>query len=169
MTAAGKERKQSGGLAYDYDVRGLVEAAREARLHSYSPYSHFRWERRCLRRTAGFIRAAISKTRPIHPQTARSAPPFLRLYPRESTLFAPLQSPAVRRAAAGRNRDFCPPCGVCRQVMMEFCSPKTFEIVLAVQGDAVSNPTLEEPSAGRIGPGNLDGNDYNSVEIYYNV
>ena len=27
--------------------------------------------------------------------------------------------------------DFCAPCGVCRQVMMEFCNPDTFEIILA--------------------------------------
>lgn len=26
--------------------------------------------------------------------------------------------------------DFCPPCGVCLQVMMEFCNSETFQIIL---------------------------------------
>ena len=31
-------------------------------------------------------------------------------------------------------KDFCAPCGVCRQVMAEFCDPETFRIVL-MNGD----------------------------------
>lgn len=28
-------------------------------------------------------------------------------------------------------KDFCPPCGVCLQVMMEFCDTETFQVILA--------------------------------------
>lgn len=31
----------------------------------------------------------------------------------------------------GRLLDYTPPCGVCRQVMMEFCHPDEFQIILA--------------------------------------
>lgn len=31
----------------------------------------------------------------------------------------------------GELRDYCAPCGVCRQVMMEFCEPEEFQIIMA--------------------------------------
>ena len=39
--------------------------------------------------------------------------------------------------------DFCPPCGVCRQVMTEFCT-KDFEIILARDYDDYKVYTLEQ-------------------------
>ena len=45
--------------------------------------------------------------------------------------------------------DICAPCGVCRQVMMEFCDPKTFEIVLAKVDNALN---VEKITANDIEP-----------------
>lgn len=36
------------------------------------------------------------------------------------------------------------PCGVCRQVMMDYCDPKTFKIVVAIDEDNYEEYTLEE-------------------------
>ena len=36
----------------------------------------------------------------------------------------------------------CPPCGVCRQVMLEFCGPD-FEVILAVNGQQYEVYTLD--------------------------
>lgn len=50
----------------------------------------------------------------------------------------------------------CAPCGVCRQVMMEFCDPKTFKIVLANGDKEPLEYTLEELLPLGFGPSNLD-------------
>ncbi|MEG1706704.1 MAG: cytidine deaminase, partial [Clostridia bacterium] len=40
--------------------------------------------------------------------------------------------------------DYCAPCGVCRQVMAEFCDPYSFEIVLAKSYDEYQVYTLAQ-------------------------
>ena len=49
----------------------------------------------------------------------------------------------------------CAPCGVCRQVMMEFCNPETFEIILAVSPEQYEIITLKELLPMGFGPANL--------------
>ena len=54
--------------------------------------------------------------------------------------------------------ELCAPCGVCRQVMREFCDPKEFQIVLAkVDGQEIEPRvfTLEELLPLSFGPENL--------------
>ena len=49
----------------------------------------------------------------------------------------------------------CAPCGVCRQVMMEFCNPKTFEIILMDENQKLHTYTLEEILPLGFGPVNM--------------
>lgn len=43
----------------------------------------------------------------------------------------------------GEKGDICAPCGVCRQVMAEFCDPEEFKIILGA-GEETSVYTLKE-------------------------
>ena len=61
----------------------------------------------------------------------------------------------VRIAIAGRSEDYCVPCGSCRQVMMEFCDPKEFQIVLEDGNGGCFAKTLEEILPFGFGPANL--------------
>lgn len=47
------------------------------------------------------------------------------------------------------------PCGVCRQVMMEFCNPKTFTIIMPKSENELLELTLEEMLPFGFGPDNL--------------
>ena len=51
--------------------------------------------------------------------------------------------------------EYAAPCGVCRQVMMEFCDPKTFKIILAVSKDKYDVFTLKELLPLGFGPDNV--------------
>lgn len=51
--------------------------------------------------------------------------------------------------------EYTSPCGVCRQVMMEFCDPEQFQIILAVSREEYKIFTLKELFPMGFGPGNL--------------
>ena len=51
--------------------------------------------------------------------------------------------------------EYAAPCGVCRQVMMEFCDPEEFEIILAVGTEDYKIYTLQELLPQGFGPENL--------------
>ena len=52
-------------------------------------------------------------------------------------------------------KEYATPCGVCRQVMMEFCDPDTFQIILATSKDQYEIFTLKELLPLGFGPNNL--------------
>jgi len=52
--------------------------------------------------------------------------------------------------------DYCAPCGVCRQVMMEFCSKESFLIILAKSETEYVSYTLEKLFPMGFGPENLN-------------
>lgn len=52
--------------------------------------------------------------------------------------------------------DYCAPCGICRQVMREFCKPSDFLIILAKSPEDYREFTLEELLPMSFGPENLN-------------
>lgn len=60
--------------------------------------------------------------------------------------------------AGGKNgvaEDFCPPCGICRQVMREFAAPGEFKIILAKANGETQIYTLAQLLPESFGPENL--------------
>ncbi len=94
--------------------------------------------------------AAILKMRPIHRQT--NAPPFKAVSEGERSFTAI----AVVGGPEGASEfDWCAPCGVCRQVMKEFCHEDAFQIILARSVKEYKVYTLAELLPMGFGPDNL--------------
>lgn len=51
---------------------------------------------------------------------------------------------AVVGGKEGAITDYCSPCGICRQIMMEFCDPKEFQIIMAKSNLEYKSYRLEE-------------------------
>lgn len=81
----------------------------------------------------------------------------------ERTAFFKAVSEGVREFSAicivggkdGVLTEYAAPCGVCRQVMMEFCNPDTFQVILAVSEENYEVFTLKQLLPIGFGPGNL--------------
>ena len=58
-------------------------------------------------------------------------------------------------ALEGRPLDYCGPCGVCRQVLREFCEPDTFPVLLGREDGRMRIYTLAELLPQGFGPADL--------------
>ncbi len=104
----------------------LLERALAVLANAYAPYSNFR--------VAAALECADGS---IFTGTNAENSSFGATLCAERSAFATALSEGKRRFAriliiggkGGEIRDFCPPCGICRQFMSEFCD-KQFEIVL---------------------------------------
>ena len=55
----------------------------------------------------------------------------------------------------GKVEEYCPPCGICRQVLREFCPPLGFSVILAKSEEEYRIFSLEELLPESFGPESL--------------
>jgi cytidine deaminase len=131
----------------------LIEAAFAARKNSYAPYSHFQVGA-ALMTTDGKIYSGCNIENAAYtPTNCAERTAFFKAVSEGERSFAAIA--IVGGAAGAKELDYCAPCGVCRQVMMEFCDPEQFRIILAKNVDTYEVYTLAELVPMGFGPGNL--------------
>lgn len=57
----------------------------------------------------------------------------------------------------GKVTELTPPCGVCRQALMDTCNPETFEIIVAIDENNYETFKLKDLVPMGFGPENLEG------------
>ena len=134
------------------DAEVLIKEAIEARKMAYTPYSHFKVGAALLTVDGKIYRGCNIEYAGYTPSNCAERTAFFKAVSEGERSFA-----AIAIVAGPENGDLVltAPCGVCRQVMMEFCDPKTFQIILAVDKEQYTIYTLEELMPLGFGPLNL--------------
>lgn len=118
----------------------LCAAALKARERSYAPYSGFRVGAALLASDGQVFIGCNIENGAYSPSMCAERVAFAKAVSEGCREFSAI---AVAGGAGEAPDDYCPPCGVCRQVMTEFCKPD-FQIILAKSPSDCRTYTLEE-------------------------
>lgn len=108
------------------DYKSLMAEAQKARQKSYSPYSRFRVGAALLTKSGKIYTGCNIENAAYTPTVCAERTAIFKAVSEGERDFEAL---AIIGGAEGETADFCAPCGVCRQVIAEFCD-KNFKIVL---------------------------------------
>lgn len=137
------------------DNKELIRLALEAREMSYSPYSKYMVGAALLTKNGKVYKGCNIENASYTPTNCAERTAFFKAVSEGERQFEAI---AVVGGYKGAPKDYAYPCGVCRQVMMEFCNPKKFRVISAVSEDEYIEETLEQMLPHGFGPSNLQGN-----------
>jgi len=124
------------------DAKLLVEKAYEAQTFAYTPYSGFNVGAALLGTNGKIYLGCNIENAAFTPTNCAERTAFFKAISEGQHEFSAIAIVGNKKDA--KNMDYCAPCGVCRQVIAEFCDPKTFKIYLARSKDDFKEYTLEE-------------------------
>ena len=136
----------------DQTIRKLVEEAFLAREKSYSPYSDFQVGAALLAEDGSIYRGCNIENAAYTPTNCAERTAFFKAISEGKKGFLAMAVVGGRKGAI--ELEYCPPCGVCRQVMREFCDDR-FQIILAKSPEEYRAFSLEELLPMGFGPDNL--------------
>lgn len=105
------------------NVEELCRQAIQAKEHAYVPYSHFRVGAALLTEDNKIYQGCNIENAAFTPTNCAERTAFFKAVSEGNLNFKAI-------AISGDAEDFLYPCGVCRQVMAEFCDTKTFQVIL---------------------------------------
>ena len=108
------------------DCKSLIEKAQKAREKSYSPYSHFQVGAALLTKSGKVYTGCNIENAGY---SATNCAERTAIFKAVSEGERDFEAIAIIGGKEGKTSPFCAPCGVCRQVIAEFC-PKDFKIIL---------------------------------------
>ncbi len=137
------------------DRERLIRAAIGNLPNAYAPYSHFYVSAALLCRDGSVYTGSNIENAAYTPAVCAERSAFFKAVNDGKREFTAI---AVCGGADGVITDHCPPCGVCRQVMREFCGPD-FRIIMAKSAEDYVEKTLAELLPMSFGPEMIRGHE----------
>ena len=116
----------------DLVCRELIKQATEMLAYSYAPYSNFKVGAALMAKNKKVYTGCNVENAAFGPSNCAERTAFFKAVSEGDREFDAI---AIVGGKDGKITDYCPPCGVCRQVMAEFCDPDAFFIILAKNED----------------------------------
>lgn len=135
----------------EYDE--LFEMAVKARQAAYMPYSHFAVGAALLCADGTVYTGSNIENAAFTPTVCAERVAFFKAVSEGRRDFAAIAVAGGKEGDAAEGN--LAPCGVCRQVMMEFCAGKTFDVILGSSPGNLSVFKLSEIFPLGFGPENL--------------
>ena len=130
----------------------LCALALEARKNSYSPYSGFKVGASLLAGSGKIYTGCNIENAAFSPTVCAERVAFFKAISEGEKDFIAI---AIAGGSGDSPNSECPPCGVCRQVMAEFCDTDSFMIYVLGQGGDVEGHTLAQLLPESFGKSNL--------------
>lgn len=104
----------------------LMERAIKSRQYAYTPYSGFKVGAALLASNGTVYTGCNIENSAYTPTVCAERTAFFKAISEGVKEFEKIA------VVGGKDElnEYCPPCGVCRQVMIEFCDPDRFQIIL---------------------------------------
>ena len=108
----------------------LIRLAKEAQANAYAPYSHYLVGAVLLCGDGTAVKGCNIENAAYSPSVCAERTAFFKAVYEGEREFQAIAIMGGPEDIKGSDCAVCAPCGICRQVMMEFCDPETFEIFL---------------------------------------
>lgn len=141
LIAKSAKQLPSDEVMNDSLIQEMIKEAIQMLKKSYAPYSGFHVGAALLTKSKKIYTGCNIENATFTPTNCAERTAFFKAVSEGEQEFIGI---AVVGGKHGEISDYCPPCGVCRQVMMEFTDPKKFIVILARSENDYWAYTLED-------------------------
>lgn len=134
-------------------IEEMIEQAIEQLKFSYTPYSDFKVGTALLGKNGKIYTGCNIENAAYSPTNCAERTAFFKAVSEGEREF---QAICIVGGKSGKITEYTAPCGVCRQVMMEFCDPEDFQVILAIDKAQYQIYTLKELLPQGFGVMNLN-------------